>query len=256
MEKRSAHDSSELPPALLRATPREIRVSGSGRIMFFIAAALVVVGMWGGMEINKRAEIVRRRVGLFASERMVTAGEVVRLQKRGGGNNHRVTAHYRYVARGRELAGATTLRRSERERYVVGSQIAVWYLPSEPDANWLDGYAPRPEPSWPGTAVPFGCGVAALALIYAVRRQWNLLAYGRPALATVTKVEKKRTDKGTIWRVHYEWTLMSGATRRGRYNHSKKQPPAVGETITIVHDRDNTFRHSKYPMPLVTLRQG
>jgi hypothetical protein len=256
VQRRNALDSSGLPPALLKAPPRQVRLNTSGGMMLVIAALLVAAGIWGGIELNKRAEIAGRQVGLFASERMVTAGEVVRLQKRGDGNDRRVTVHYTYMAAGRELAGATTARRSERERYVVGSPVAVWYLPSEPTANWLDGYAPQAEPGWPGTAVPFGCGVAALALIYIVRRQSNLLAYGRPAIATVTKVQKKRTDKGTIWVVHYEWTLMSGATRTGRYNHGRKQVPAVGDTITIIHDRDNTFRHSKYPMPFVSVKES
>ena len=72
-------------------------------------------------------------------------------------------------------------------------------------------------------------------------------------MATVTKVEKKTTDKGTVWMVHYEWTTMSGATRTGKYNHGKKQMPAVGAPIPIVYDRDNTFRHSKYPMSFVRI---
>ena len=72
-------------------------------------------------------------------------------------------------------------------------------------------------------------------------------------MATVTKVEKKKTDEGTTWMVHYEWTTMSGATRTGKYNHGKKDIPAVGTTIPIVYDRDNTFRHSKYPMSFVRI---
>lgn len=256
MQRRNALDSSGLPPALLTATPRQVRVSALGRTMLFIAAALVVVGMWGGIELSRRAEIAERHLGLFASERIVTAGEVIQLRKRGGGNNHRITAHYRYTARGRELTGETTLRRDERERYAVGSPIAVWYLATEPEMSWLDGYAPRPEASWPATAVPLGCGLSAMALILIVRRQSNLLEYGRPALATVTKVQKKRTDKGTFWMVHYEFTTMSGATRTGKYNHGKKHVPAVGAMIPIVYDRDNTFRHNKYPMPFVSVTES
>ena len=97
-------------------------------------------------------------------------------------------------------------------------------------------------------------GCAALALIQAVRRQSNLLAHGRPAMATVTKVEKKNTGEGTVWMVHYEWTTLSGATRTGKYSHGKKHVPAVGALIPIVYDKDNSFRHSKYPMSLVTIR--
>jgi hypothetical protein len=71
----------------------------------------------------------------------------------------------------------------------------------------------------------------------------------------VTKIEKKKSDHGTVWMVHFEWTTMSSATRRGKYQHGKKSVPAVGDTIPIVYDRDDTFRHSKYPMSFVTLRE-
>ena len=72
-------------------------------------------------------------------------------------------------------------------------------------------------------------------------------------MATVTKVEKKKSDHGTVWMVHFEWTTLSGATRTGKYNHGKKKDvPAIGAMIPIVYDRDNSFRHSKYPMAFVT----
>ena len=254
MQRRSALDSSGVPPALLEAAPRDVRVNASGRVMLVIAAAVAIGGMWGGIVFGRRADIAERHLGLFESERIVTAGDVIQLQKRGGGNDHRIIAHYRYTVRGRELMGQTALRRAERERYVVGSPVAVWYLPSEPEQNWLDGYAPRGQASWPATALPIACGITALVLIQLVRRQSKLLTYGRPAMATVTKVEKKRTDKGTFWLVHYEWTTLSGATRTGKYQHGRKDLPAVGTEIPIVYDRDNSFRHSKYPMSFVTIR--
>ena len=106
-----------------------VRVSALGGFMLVTAAVLVVVGMWGGIVLGRRAEIAERHLGLFASERIVTAGDVIRLQKRGGGNDHRITAHYRYTARGQELTGETTLRRAERERYAVGSPVACLVSP-------------------------------------------------------------------------------------------------------------------------------
>jgi hypothetical protein len=254
VQRRSAIDSSGLPVALLKATPRHVRPSALGGLMLVTAVVLVVAGVWGGIVLGRRAEIAARHLTLFASERIVTAGNIIQLRKRGGGDDHRITAHYRYTARGEELMGETTLRRAERERYFVGSPVAVWYLTSEPEASWLDGYAPSPEASWPATVLPIACGLTALVLIQLVRRQSNLLAYGRPAMATVTKVEKKRTDKGTFWMVHYEFTTLSDATRTGKYRHGKKQVPAAGTLIPIVYDRDNSFRHSKYPMSFVTIR--
>ena len=235
----------------MKSVPRDVKTNASGGMMLIVAAALVGAGMWGGIELTRSAERSQRQVSQFASERVVTAGDVIQLRKRGGGNDHRIVAHYRYAVQGRELNGTTTLRRDEREKYLVGSPIAVWYLPAEPEASWLDGYAPRAEASWPATVIPLVCGVSAMALIVAVRRQLNLLTNGRAAPATVTKVEKKKGDHGTYWVVYYEWTIMSGATRTGKYHHSRKDVPAVGGTLPIVYDRDNTFRHRRYPMSLV-----
>ena len=101
--------------------------------------------------------------------------------------------------------------------------------------------------------MPLVCGLSAVALIFAVRRQSKLLADGRPAMATVTKVEKKGSQHGTMWLVHYKWTTMSGATRTGKYHSEKKPPPAVGTMMPVVYDRDNTFRHSKYPMLFIRI---
>lgn len=255
MQTRSALDSSELPPVLLRSVPRDVRVNVNGRVMITIAAMLVIGGMWGGIELNRRADTAARYVGAFASERVLAAGDIIQLRTRGGDDEPRITAHYRYTAGGTELTGATALRRGDTNSFAVGSPVGVWYLPSEPVASWLDGYAPQPMASWPATALPVACGGAAMALILLVRRQWNLLAYGRAAIATVTKVEKKRTDKGTIWVVHYEFTAMSGATRTGKYDQRKNDLPAVGATIPIIYDRDNTFRHSKYPLSFVSIKE-
>src|SRR5688500_18616801 len=256
VERRSALDSPDVPPDLLRAIPRPVRVNAVGQMLLFGAAALLAAGAWGAIELNKRAETAARHATLFASERMLAAGDIVRLRKRGGDDEHRITAHYRYSARGREFTGETALRSDDNDVFAVGTPVGVWYLPSEPQASWLDGYVPRRHARWPATVVPLACTVAAIGLIAVVRRQANLLTHGRPAMATVTRIEKKRSDKGTIWVVHYEFTTMSGATRTGKYHHPKKHLPTVGETVPIVYDRDNTFRHSKYPMSFVTLKQA
>ena len=84
-------------------------------MMLIIAVALIIIGGWGGSELQKRADVAERHVRLFASEGVLTGGDVVELRKRGGGNNHRIIAHYRYAVHGRELTGRATLRRGERE---------------------------------------------------------------------------------------------------------------------------------------------
>ncbi len=248
MQRRSARDSTAVPAPLLQAVPRDVRVNTTGALMYMVAVALIIVGLWGSVYLASHAQTAGRRMRLFESERVVTAGDVVRLRKRGGDEGHRITAHYRYTARGREHIGETALRREENDRYVVGSPVAVWYLDSEPATSWLDGYRPRAPERWPATVVLVACGITAIALIAMVRRQSALLANGRPAMAIVRKVEKKSSEHGTHWMVHYAFTTLSGATRTGKYQHGGKQIPPVGALIPIVYDRDNSDRHSKYPM--------
>ncbi len=256
MQKRNARDYAGVPPPLLKTAPRDVRVNTSGALMYMVAVALIIAGVSGSVYLASHAQTAGRRMRLFESERVVTAGDVTRLRKRGGDDGHRITAHYRYTARGQELMGETQLRRDENDRYAVGSPVAVWYLESEPDESWLDGYGPRAPERWPATIVLVGCGVAAIAMIYAVRRQKKLLAYGRPAMATVTKVEKKATDKGTHWMVHYEFATLTGATRVGKFQHGKKNLPAIGHLVPVVYDRDDSHRHSKYPLGLVKVEIG
>ena len=50
----------------------------------------------------------------------------------------------------------------------------------------------------PATVVPLVCGVSAMALIQPSAGNRSSSPTGRPAMATVTKVEKKRTDEGTV----------------------------------------------------------
>ena len=54
---RSAIDSAGIPAALLKPTPRHVRVNASGGTMLIIAAALVVIGGWGGSELQTRADV-------------------------------------------------------------------------------------------------------------------------------------------------------------------------------------------------------
>jgi hypothetical protein len=222
-------------------------------IVALLAGALIVAGLWGGAELYKRARISERRADLFSSEAVTTRGEVIRVQRRGGGNDRRTTVHYRYVVGGRSHSGATTVRRQERDRYSTGSPVEIRYIASEPESSWMEGYAPRRAAIWPALAVPPACLLAAFLLMQLIRRQSHLLTYGRPAMAVVTKVEKKRSDKGTYWRVHYEWTLLSAAKRSGRYNHGRKQPPVVGQEIPIVYDRDEPARNGRYPLSFVAI---
>lgn len=252
MERKNAFDKPALPPELLRATPRRVRPNVQGALAMLAAAGLVIAGFWGGIDLHRKAKASERRALLFASESVATDADVTRVQRRGGGNDRRSIVHYRYVAGGKERSGTASLRRAERDRYSEGSRAPVRFLASDPDASWIDGHTPRRRPVWPAFAIPVAGIAAAGALLVVMRRQSRLLTYGRPTIGAVTAVEKKRTDKGSYWLVHYEWTVLSGARRKGRFMHGRKHAPAVGTPVTLVYDVD-TEKSARYPLSLVAI---
>jgi uncharacterized protein DUF3592 len=253
LRNESGQSEPGVPAVLLRSTPRHVRLNASGATVVIVAVLLVAGGLWAEVHLRQRARISETRVTQFNSERKVSGAQVTGGEGRRGEKERRNRITYQYTADGREYTGSTTLRRADLDAYHVGSPVAVWYLPSEPSASWIDGDAPHVQPAWPGLAVFGACGLTALWLMLLVKRQSNLLTYGRPALAVVRKVEKKKSDKGTYWRVQYEWTLLSGATQQGHYTTHGKNPPVVGATIPIVYDRDQPARNRKYPLSLVTI---
>jgi hypothetical protein len=240
-----------VPAVLKRSTPRRVKLNAGGLTTVITVAAAVVGCLWVAIAMERSSSTARRHTRLFAVEAVATDAEVVRVERRGD-DGRRIRVHYRYAAANREYSGSRNLRRGADEP-APGSRIAVRYLASEPSASWLEGYAPEHEPGWPAFIIAGAAAVAMACTLFFLRRQWHLLAYGRPAAATITKIDKKRSDKGSYWRVHYEWMLLSGARRAGHYAHSHKVPPEVGATIPILYDRDQPSRHSKYPLSLVSI---
>ena len=218
-----------------------------------LAIALIAGSVWGGLDLYRQASRSRQQVALFASEAIATMARIETVRYDGSDDDRRATVHYRFQVDDVNQTGTTRLRRADRERYAAGSEVEIRYLQSDPRASWLEGYAPSRRPMWIAFALPAAAAAAAFGLWLAIRRQRALLTHGRVAAAAVKHVEKKRADKGTVWRVHYEWIVLSGATRKGRYTHSKKTPPAIGTIVPVVYDRDNPARHSRYPLSLVTL---
>jgi hypothetical protein len=253
LRNEKGQSEAALPAALLRSTPRHVRLSAGGATVVLVAVLLLAGGVWAEIYLYRQARISEAHVVGFDLERIVTGAQVTAVERRGGEDGRRSTITYQYTVNGREHTGSSTVRTSDRNAYRVGSPVAVWYLPSEPDASWMDGDAPHVISTWPALIAFAVCGLTSLCLILLVRRQSNLLAYGRPAMAVIRKVDKKKSDKGTYWRVQYEWTLLSGATRHGHYSTHGKHPPAVGASIPIVYDRDRPSRNSRYPLSLVTI---
>ncbi len=252
LRNENARNSSTLPAPLLRPTPRDVRLNASGLAVAILCVALCAGGLWAGIENFRLVKRSERHVAAFSTEAVTTEARVIRARHRD--NNRRTTIDYEYVVGDVAYHGSATVRGPEQGRYVDGASTTVTYLASEPGASWIHGRAPSRRPLWPAFAIPAGAITVVAILLQVIRLQRDLLSYGRSATAVVTKVVKKRSDKGSYWRVEYEWTLMTGARRKGRYNHGSKHPPEVGSMIPIVYDRDRPSRNRRYPLALVAVR--
>lgn len=242
-----------LPPQLLRATPRSVRLSNAGIATVVALAALVVAVGFGARAVYSHAAASSHEVVRFASEAVPASAEVTDVQHRGSRDDRRIVIHYRYLVGSRQLTGTTTMREQDQDRYPVGSRVNIHYLVSEPGSSWMEGFGPRQQPSWPAAILILACALIVLGVVLRIRRQADLLANGRLAQATVTTVEKKRGQHGTTWRVTYQWHMLSGAIRSSRYEASGR-PPIVGTSIPLLYDRDEPVRQRVYPFDLVKLK--
>ena len=244
-------DRLRLPP-----TPRTTKLSSAGAVLALACVAAIVGGIWGGMSLHHQAMASQRRTALAGNATTSVLGRVTRVQLQGGDDDRRTVVHYEYLVNGHAYRGSTRLRRRESHAFVAGGPIAVSYVIADPSVGWMEGRPPRRFPAWPAYLVPSAALLGSAVAFALLGRQRRLLADGRLAIATITRIDKKRSDKGSYWRVEYQWRLLSGATRRAHYHHSRKQPPAIGTHLPIIYDRDNPRRQRRYPLPLVGLRGG
>jgi len=228
----------QIPAELMRSSPRPVRLTGGGRAVATLALALAAGAAFSGPWLYALAEdsAERRREAAVS-----TTAEVVRVDR------ERFT--YSYAAAGRVYQGRARYRR----RSPPGNGVVVHYRPSDPARSWLAGREPQGLPFWLVPVAPAGLALAALALGFALRRQRALLSEGYAALARVTEARRVRTGthSGSGYRVDYEFRTLSGASRSGHFDDSKKPPP--GSLLIILYDPDQPRRQARYPLSLVRI---
>ncbi len=237
----------QAPPELMRAV-REVRKTGAGKLVAGIAVALaagaVVGGAWlyalAGRDADFRVRIDREAIPARA--------EVLEL-RRTRGDDPKHIIRYRYTAGGQVYTGSTNVNGAYWRSLQLGSRIPIRYFPSQPEESWVRGYEPAGVPRWAAALAAAACAVSAALIRHILGRHRALLEHGRAALAQVTRVRKVSTGESKGYRVYYDYTVLSGARRTGRYHVSRK-PPAVGSTLTVIYDRDEPQRSAPYPLKL------
>lgn len=130
--------------------------------------------------------------------------------------------------------------------------IAVVLLAAAPILGTLVYVFGRGVPPAIALTLFLGLGAVGAALVGSLRRQRELLSSGRAAVARVTSSRKVNQGKHQGQEVSYEFTILSGAMRTGKY-YVEKNSPAPGAALIVLYEAENPSRSVRYPPSLVRL---
>lgn len=242
----SDHRSKTLPPELRRSVPRHVVLTAAGKTAVLGAVALILGGIAAGIGVRVLAERAREMQGTIAREGVTTDAVVTNMVRRRG-DDARTTVNYVYFAAGREYVGQARLRQRASAAIEPGARLRVQYLTSSPGKSWLAGRPPSGVPVWL-TLVAVPLVFAGVVMLLVVSRRRRLLTYGRATEARVTGSRRfsHGSHGGKGYHVDFEFRLLSGARRTGRFD-VQKNPPAEGSAVVIVYDPDEAGRVMRYP---------
>jgi hypothetical protein len=101
-------------------------------------------------------------------------------------------------------------------------------------------------PIWIPPAVFIGIGSVGTAILIGLRREMWILSVGRPAIGRVLSSKKIKRGKHNVLRVNYEFVMLSGAKRIGRFD-VEKDPPKEASELIVLYDPENPSRQIRYP---------
>ncbi len=233
------------PVELTGSTPREVKMSGGGRVVAGLAIAMFAGAVAAAVGLSQVASREASDAKALKVSGVEVQAEVIRHWRPGGKDSPpRITYEFRHD--GRTYHGTARTPRKIWEGLVIGSPVAVRFLPERPEVNRPAAWRTDDLPWWLPGAIALGLVLIGLALLWLIRRQMSLLAEGRAAAAVV--VGHTRVKHGQA--LKYEFALLGGGTAMGRGGQTRNPPP-VGSTICVLYDRDNPKRNAPYPFEMV-----
>lgn len=237
-----------IPEELNSYIPREVRLTGAGRVVTALIPILVLAGIGVGMLMDHNGGKAKQTCEAIVSRGITIPATVMEVKARKEGNMERTVSFY-YLVNGETHKSSQRLRKADKRPFSIGSGIPVRYLPENPANSWAVGYEPEGVPLLASVLVGCLIAFAPVGLVILLSNQRRMLAEGRPALARVVSLPKKNGGHDHHYSVECEFKALSGAVRRIKLNVSKMPP--VGGLLTILYDKDNLKRASIYPLALV-----
>lgn len=236
------------PEGLGYSSLRPVCLSAQGKALGAVGALFLVAGPVLAVVIASQSSKRAERDALLDQQGVVTTAVVTRIW-RNGGKDERHMVSYRFAAASREIDAEVSAPRRVWTGLHGGDSLAVRYVPSRPEINHPVAWKSSRAPGWLGWVIAPIIILPSLLLWSLIRRQWLLLAEGRPAPGIITRL--KRSDKQMV--AEYEFRVLSGALMKGRSGTGR--PPAIGSQVCVLYHPDNPRRNALYPMPFVKLQR-
>ena len=240
------------PIELQRSSPRDVQLTASGKFLTIVGAVLLVGSVFLTTFLARESVRQSRERRLLDTTGVTTAARVVRLWRES--DEHKTArVEYVYDVEGREFDARSKLPQKWWTSLRTGDSLDVRYLPSDPRRHFVLHAAPPVMPIWVSVIAGVAMVIAGLGSVFAVQTQRRLLADGRVARATVTKITKHHTSHGGTHRsVRFTFPTLSGSTVAGKVSTGRKGPD-VGANVWVIYDPSNPKRSAMYPMQFVTL---
>ena len=234
------------PDGLGYSSMRAVTLSGGGIGMIVGAVLIAAVGIGVNVFIVKDSRTKATKAALLGNEGRETTAVVIR-KWRTSGKSDRHMVGYRFTAGGDEIHGSASAPRGVWDGLQEGDSLPVRYVPERPEINHPAAWALPVTPLWVPWVMPVLFIWPAGLFVWLIRRDWRLLAEGRPAPGVITKI---RHAKQTF--LYYDFTLPSGEVRKGKCGGGRRGY-GIGTEVCVLYDPDNPRRNAVYPLQLVKL---
>jgi hypothetical protein len=212
----------------------------AGVILLLIAPAIALL-------LSSEIKRDKERDRLLNEEGVQTTATVERVWRESNKEGSHMVA-YRFTVDGNHFSSTSKLHRSAWVRLNPGDPLPIRYARQQPSINYPVSGAPGPAPGWlPWAMAPLFIW-PSIFFWFLIRRQSQLLAEGRPAPGTVTKIRRAKQLA-----VHYEFPILSGETIKGRCQVNRRSTLQTGAPVCVLYMPDNPRRNGIYPLELVKL---
>jgi hypothetical protein len=233
------------PVELERSWPREVLLTGAGRVLLSIAIILALAAPLAGTLLYVKAVTQREQRRVLLEEGMTAQAVVTRRWKSGREEIH-YWLEYLYQAGEQSYRRRIEVGRNSWNRLEAGATLQIRYLPSDPRSHLVLGREDAMIPQWLPFLAAIASGAGAWLITRPVASQHRLLSEGRPVPAVVTGFKQVKHAKI----LRYSFATLAGEIVTGETSPQRK-PQAVGEILCVLYEPDRARHNSVYPFALV-----